>query len=703
MKMTDMQNAVNPYKSEQAATRVLVLEDEAVVLTQLEMRLSSMGFDVVGTASTAAEAVELAERANPDILLADIVMAGEMDGLDAAAIISSRKGIPIILISGYPMQDFIDRAALIKAESFILKPFDEKSIKAAIDLALKRRTLAGVGEEWKRLRAKLEKTISDSPPEDEGLLIKRLLESLRDHLACGELMLRLKDDVGCPVKGSVSASPSGPGLPENADLRCLIAPAMGCICDRVTRFGVSRVIDSEKTLQDLIGNEFPHLPRCPFLGGMGAMAAMPLMHSGKAIGCLMAADPTNGFFGSENLDLLSRAARFIGEKLGWNQAIRGAERSKFLASIGDMAGGIAHGFNNALTSILGSVTLAMDLVPEGSEIGEILSEAVAAAMKANDLTAEFMTFSKGGAPARAPVDLAEAISDAFERYKGASRTPGLIEFDAPADTMPVLGDKRQITIAVGDIIRSGRTCSKPGTGLKIGRILEGGMAGFSVSFTPGENFLGEADFRIFTPFHFSTHRGGSGFGLSRAYSIARRHGGSLTVSGNSKSEVILTLLLPAAAGAKRLPVPAAISPGSTASSETGETIGSQYRGRVLVVDDDEQLGATVCRMLQKIGFKADLVTCSKKGISRYMTAMASKEPYAAVIMDLVLPESLPGEEAARQILNHHPEARIIASSGYSDSEVLSDHGRFGFSASLPKPYTLRGLKKIMGSVVEDKI
>lgn len=119
--------------------RIMVVDDEVVITTQLEEHLTSMGYKVVGRAASGEEAVEMAKRRSPDLILMDIVMPGAIDGITAAGTIREEFDIPVIFLTAYADDKFVDRAKNVEPLGYILKPFQEKEIKAAIEVALYRR------------------------------------------------------------------------------------------------------------------------------------------------------------------------------------------------------------------------------------------------------------------------------------------------------------------------------------------------------------------------------------------------------------------------------------------------------------------------------------------------------------------------------------------------------------------------------------
>lgn len=121
--------------------KLMIVDDEAVVTTQLEQRLESMKYDVVGTASSAEESVCMARDLCPDLILMDIVMKGKLDGIDAARIIKEDMDIPVIFLTAYADDKYINRAMLAEPFGYIVKPYRENEIMANIEIALYKKEL----------------------------------------------------------------------------------------------------------------------------------------------------------------------------------------------------------------------------------------------------------------------------------------------------------------------------------------------------------------------------------------------------------------------------------------------------------------------------------------------------------------------------------------------------------------------------------
>jgi PAS domain S-box-containing protein len=122
--------------AEKKKSRVLVVDDERIITMHLEELLTNMDYDVVGTASNGMEAVQKAQDLRPDLILMDIIMPGEMSGIEAARDVKEMLGIPVIFLTAFADDKIIEKAKVSEPFSYIVKPFQGQELKAAIEIAL---------------------------------------------------------------------------------------------------------------------------------------------------------------------------------------------------------------------------------------------------------------------------------------------------------------------------------------------------------------------------------------------------------------------------------------------------------------------------------------------------------------------------------------------------------------------------------------
>jgi len=119
-----------------AKTNVLVIEDEAIVSKDIQHSLKKLGYNVVGSASTGEKAIELALELKPDIVLMDIMLKGQMTGIEAAEEIKSRMNVPVIYLTAYADENTLSKAKVTEPYGYIIKPFKEIDIHTSIEMAI---------------------------------------------------------------------------------------------------------------------------------------------------------------------------------------------------------------------------------------------------------------------------------------------------------------------------------------------------------------------------------------------------------------------------------------------------------------------------------------------------------------------------------------------------------------------------------------
>ena len=116
--------------------KILVVEDESIVAMDIKHRLESMGYIVPAITSSGEEAVKKTAETNPDLVLMDIVLKGEMDGIDAAQQIKDNLDIPVVYLTAYSDEKTLKRAKITGPFGYIIKPFEDRELHSAIEIAL---------------------------------------------------------------------------------------------------------------------------------------------------------------------------------------------------------------------------------------------------------------------------------------------------------------------------------------------------------------------------------------------------------------------------------------------------------------------------------------------------------------------------------------------------------------------------------------
>ena len=116
--------------------RILVVEDESILAMLIKRKLQNWGYEVIGWTDTGEDAVNEAKKTEPDLILMDIVLKGDMDGIEAAQQIRESMDVPIIYLTAYSNEDVLKRARITEPYGYILKPFRESEVNANIEMAI---------------------------------------------------------------------------------------------------------------------------------------------------------------------------------------------------------------------------------------------------------------------------------------------------------------------------------------------------------------------------------------------------------------------------------------------------------------------------------------------------------------------------------------------------------------------------------------
>lgn len=121
-----------------AEGRILIVEDEHIVAMGIKRMLKNLGYTVTGVASSGMDAISKAESTFPDLVLMDIMLKGELDGIEAAKEIKERFNLPVVYLTAYSDSNILERAKKTGPFGYIVKPFDEKDLHSNIEIALHR-------------------------------------------------------------------------------------------------------------------------------------------------------------------------------------------------------------------------------------------------------------------------------------------------------------------------------------------------------------------------------------------------------------------------------------------------------------------------------------------------------------------------------------------------------------------------------------
>ncbi len=367
-----------------------------------------------------------------------------------------------------------------------------------------------------------------------------------------------------------------------------------------------------------------------------------------------------------------------------------------LESLGVIAGGIAHNFNNILTGFMGKITLAQWFIGNKKMATQKLKEAENILSDAKELANQLLTFSKGGEPVKRVFAMEPIIKDQIDFLLSGSNVKS--HANISDNLWPVEIDKGQIGQVLTNLILNAKEAMLSGGMLEIkgrnihiknGRNLPLQKGKYiKISFKDNGKGISSRNLtKIFDPY-FSTKKEGTGLGLATSYSILKRHSGYIEAHSKIREGSTFTLYLPAC-DAKAV----------ADDMEKGEINGRFKKRKILFLEDERGIREDMALLFELKGHDIIPVENGERAIKVYKDAFKSESPFDMVIMDLTIAGGPGGKAIIKGLLKIDPYVKAIVASGYSKDPIMANPEKFGFCGVLPKPYNVDDLNLVLHKVL----
>jgi PAS domain S-box-containing protein len=374
-------------------------------------------------------------------------------------------------------------------------------------------------------------------------------------------------------------------------------------------------------------------------------------------------------------------------------------KTRKLESVGILAGGIAHDYNNLLTAILGNISLIKYTIESHHSIYKRLTEAEQAAVRAQSLTQQLLTFSKGGDPVKESANVKDLITETATFSLHGSNVSCTFHFQE--DLWLANVDKGQFCQVIQNlVINANQAMSHGGTIEIIGENITISTQDTYNDFTLQEGKyvklivkdkgtgISEDNLQLIFDPYFTTKDKGSGLGLATSYSIIKNHQGHISVDSKLGIGTTFTLYLPKAEKEE------------THVPDINQKQVLAGQGRILIMDDEKMIREVASSMLKQIGYDVDTAADGHEAIEMYKKSLESGNRFDALIVDLTIPGGIGGKETIEKLIEIDPQVKAIVSSGYSSDPIMAHYQKYGFCGIISKPYKISELGKLLQNVLE---
>jgi two-component system cell cycle sensor histidine kinase/response regulator CckA len=469
--------------------RVLVVDDDPGVAQSLLRNVRAMGFSASVACADVACALEEVARRPPDLVLMDVSLGGAIDGIEAAALIRQRVDVPVVFISGHADAAMARRAAAVGPYGFLMKPLSPAVLVVNLPLAIARH------------RADVESRVYEAAV--AGASVGIALVTVKDDLRIIERV----NDAFCGMTG----------MPREVIVGnppCFLASDPSQLAVQRLREALRQLVPAEELVRGGgEGGEFwTQVSLSPVRSGLDRVSHMLVFH--KDVTRQRAAEAA-----------LAEAQRF--------------------ETIGQLAAGAAHDFNNVLTSIVASAEFARGVAHDPEQVRD-LDDVLDASRRGGLLTRRLLDFARGAPDVQGTVSLADTVADAWHLATRAAGRGVRCSLDVPRQRPGALVDLDATALeqVLLNLVVNARDAMPAGGALRVGVSEVGDNAVLEVR-DEGVGMSPEVQRRIFEPLFTTKPRGlGTGIGLSTTRMLVQRAGGHIEVESAPGEGSTFRVILP---------------------------------------------------------------------------------------------------------------------------------------------------------------
>jgi len=404
------------------------------------------------------------------------------------------------------------------------------------------------------------------------------------------------------------------------------------------------------------------------------------------------------------LDAEGRVYRVVEHLRDVTEQRRVAERlhqSEKLEAIGQLAGGVAHDFNNQLSGILGLAELLQLELADRPDCQELVGSILGSVERASNLTGKLLAFARRGKVLSVSVDLHELVQEVLSMLRSSIDKRIRVRHVRAGPVAETRGDPSQLHNALLNLALNARDAMPKGGELAFesGTVrlaaeearaeelnVEPGVFAYVQVTDTGVGMDEETRKHMFEPFFTTKPKGkGTGMGLAAVYGTVMNHEGTIQVTSQPGQGACFRILLPRCE-----------KPGSRPAERSATALSANGNATILLVDDEDVVRRTAKRMLDRLGYTVLTARHGAEGTERYRQQWRDID---LVILDMQMPV-MGGQETFEALRDINPDVRVLLASGYSldqDAQNLLARGACGF---LQKPLRMATMVQEISNLLE---
>ncbi|GEM_PF-2262332 len=617
--------------------KILIVEDEHIVALDLQQQVEKLGYAVVGIASSAQKAIDLAFETDPDLILMDIRLQGDKDGIEAAHEIRAKKPMPIVYLTAYADVKTLERASETRPLGYILKPFQLRDLEATIQLALYKFEVQIELDNYTRQLDSIMRYATDG-----FILVDSSANIIRANDKAESYLELFGHQPDAPLSHLGQHAIEDLLHGEKSEVLTVTIP------------------ESERVFEMTVSEEF-------------------------------VADSN-----PQQIDVAPTARLFVLRDITVQRRLqRENEVNARMAAIGQLAAGIAHDFNNILGIILTRTDLIKMTQPNlTNKSGEYLSSIRHHVHRATNLITQVLDFTRSSQLDMNALNVYPLLNELIKLVRRTVPTSIDIEFKHDASDYWINGDPTRISQSIMNLVlRAQSVMDRAGVlSISIGTVDQDALSESttvvsSMSWVKicisdsGAPIAPEIASHLFDPVVApeETDRGAS-MQLAQTGGIIEQHGGHIKVISDSHGTTFEIYL------------PELIIDTPDDPYDVDHIIQSQMSDEavVLLVEDDDDLREGVSEILTAFGYTIITAVDGQDGLAKFQEHSASID---VVLTDMIMP-NMNGLQMCREIRKQSKVVELIITSGYSSQKPEQDD-EIGLLAWLEKPVDIEVLDQTL--------